>query len=91
MRTLDSVVRLILHEQAEELLLAQCVLAVLALLLQLYIEGALEDLTQLDDTLLWLLIRVRVTDCILTIKDVIFLSFIHAPTSECRIYTVLFG
>ena len=81
---------MILHEQAEELLLAQAILAVLALLLQLDIQGAFEDLTQLDYTILRL-VRVCVTNCIHTMKDVIILSFIHATSSECRIYTVLFG
>lgn len=52
MRTLHRVIRLVLSEQAEQLLFFERLLTMLALLLQLDVEAALEYLTQFDYSIL---------------------------------------
>ena len=59
MRALHRVIGLVLSEQAEQLLLFERFLTMLALLLQLNVEAALENLAQFDDSILRLYVICR--------------------------------
>jgi len=73
MRTLDSVVRLVLGEQAEQFLLSDGLVAVRTLFLKLNVERILQDLTQLDWTLF---LGLRVQDVVAAKGLVLFKQFV---------------
>ena len=89
-RALDDVVRLVLREQTEELFLAERLLAVLTLLLQLDVERALQHLTHLDGLLLQLE-RGVVGPCrwLVLLKQVVEVVIILTSAPKCSVVLIL--